>query len=118
MSKHNETGLKGEQEAVKFLAGKGYTILHKNWGFEKKEIDIIAQKDDCLVFVEVKTRHDYEHGFPEEFVNKRKQGHIKNAALEYLHRFPSSLQLQFDVIAILMQNQAVREIVHFEDAFY
>jgi putative endonuclease len=118
MSKHNETGLKGEQIAEKFLRAKGYTILHRNWCSGKKEIDLVARKSDVLVFVEVKTRSSVHHSFPEEAVGARKQAYLKTAAADYLDQFPGYLKIQFDVVSVHLQGASGQEIVHFEDAFY
>ena len=118
MSKHNETGVKGEQIAEKFLLEKGYLVLHKNWCFEKKEIDIVVQKGDMLVFVEVKTRTNLYFGFPEEAVNLKKQEYLKTAAEAFLDTFPGYLKVQFDIISIHIKNDEVKEVFHFEDAFY
>jgi putative endonuclease len=118
MSKHNETGVKGEQIAEKFLLEKGYAVLHRNWCFEKKEIDIVAQKGDMLVFVEVKTRTNLYFGFPEEAVNLRKQEYLKTAAEAFLDTFPGYIKVQFDIISIHIRNDEVKEVFHFEDAFY
>jgi putative endonuclease len=118
MSKHNETGVKGEQIAEKFLLEKGYAVLHKNWCFEKKEIDIVAQKGDMLVFVEVKTRTNLYFGFPEEAVNLKKQEYLKTAAEAFLDTFPGYIKVQFDIISIHIRNDEVKEVFHFEDAFY
>ena len=54
MAQHNELGKTGEQIAVDFLIKKGYEIKERNWRFKKAEIDIIAQKDNFLIAVEVK----------------------------------------------------------------
>jgi putative endonuclease len=119
MGKHNETGIKGEQIAVNFLLKKGYKILHNNWRHERKEIDIIAQKDDLLVFVEVKTRNRTDFGFPEEAVKGKKQGFMKLAAEAYMDSNKEFQKIQFDIISILIDNEGtVKELLHFEDAFY
>ncbi len=118
MAKHNETGIKGEEIAEKFLQTKGYTILFKNWTFDKKEVDIIALKEHLLVFVEVKTRGDSYFGFPEDAVNERKQEYLKVAAEEFLHQYPEYTEIQFDIISIILTNGVAKEIVHFEDAFF
>lgn len=118
MSKHNETGIKGEQLAENFLLKKGYYILHRNWRFEKKEIDLIVFKEDVLVFVEVKTRSRIDFGFPEDAVNYRKQVFMKIAAEAFLHQNLSYKKIQFDVVSISINRDGQSEIVHFEDAFY
>lgn len=54
------TGNQGELAVVKKLRHDGFIILHQNYQIRQGEIDIIAQKDDLIVFVEVKTRkHQY-----------------------------------------------------------
>ena len=57
MALHNDLGHKGEDMAAKYLQEQGYFILERNWMNKgRKELDIIATKDDVIVFVEVKTR--------------------------------------------------------------
>jgi len=117
MSKHKQTGIKGEQIAVKFLQNSGYSILERNWRYGKKEVDIIAKKDDILVIVEVKTRSNYDFGFPEEAVNGQKQDVLHEAAAAYLEAHPGHTDIRFDIISILLNKGEVREILHFEAAF-
>lgn len=118
MSKHNETGVKGEQLAEKFLLEKGYVLLHRNWCFGKKEIDLIMQRVDVLVFVEVKTRSSLHHSFPEEAVGTRKQSFLRAAAAAFLDNHPQYLKIQFDVVSVQLHKDSMAQIVHFEDAFY
>lgn len=72
MAAHNELGKLGEELAVDFLKKEGYTILATNWIFQKAEIDILAQKEDILAVVEVKTRSSIEFGLPQDFVKPKK----------------------------------------------
>lgn len=118
MSKHNETGLKGEQLAANFLSEKGYTILHRNWCHGKKEVDVIAVRGEILVFVEVKTRSGLSFGFPEEAVHPQKQESLKIAAEAFLESYPEYRKIQFDIISVQLHHNQVKEIIHFEDAFY
>ena len=118
MSKHSKIGIKGEQIATNFLLNKGYIILHNNWRSGKKEIDIIALKDNVLVIVEIKTRTNFDFGFPEEAVNKKKQSFIKGAAAAFIDSNPQYIVIRFDIISILLDESGVKEIVHFEEAFY
>lgn len=57
MAEHNELGKWGEDEAARFLQRKGFSILERDWRVGKRDLDIIALKEDgkLLVFVEVKT---------------------------------------------------------------
>ncbi len=118
MAKHTEIGTNGEQLAVIFLKNKGYTILETNWRTGKKEIDIIAESTDSIVFVEVKTRSSSAFGFPEEAVSTRKKNLLKAAAEEYyLQKLPEKLP-RFDIISITLSTNATPRIHHIEDAFF
>ncbi len=118
MFKHNKLGTKGEQIANNYLLNKGYKILNRNWRAGKKEIDIIAEKNLILVFFEIKTRTGYDFGFPEESVNKKKQNFIKSAAETYIFQNPNYNIIQFDIISIILEGDIVKELIHFEEAFY
>jgi len=118
MSKHNETGINGENIAANFLLNNGYTILHRNWCHGKKEIDVIALKGDLLVFIEIKTRTSFDFGFPEEAVTLKKQSYLKTAAEAFLENNTQFLKIRFDIVSVLLEKGAIKEILHFEDAFY
>ena len=77
-------GNAGENFAARYLEQHGYKILEKNFRVRSAEIDIIAQIDDVIVFVEVKTRSNTRHGLPAEAVNFRKQKKIIKAASVFL----------------------------------
>lgn len=74
MAEHNELGKWGEDEAAHFLQRKGFSILERDWRVGKRDLDIIALKEDgkLLVFVEVKTRRNDVYLQPEEAVNTTK----------------------------------------------
>ena len=118
MSKHNKIGIKGEQIAADYLLNKGYLILYRNWRSGKKEIDIIAFKDNTVVVVEIKTRSRVDFGYPEEFVNTRKQGFLRTAGIAFLNEHPQYTHLRFDIVSIIITGDTVKEIMHFEEAFY
>ena len=65
MAHHNKLGEEGELIAFMFLQKEGFYILKTNWRYQKSEVDIIAQKDNFLVFIEVKTRGSKKFGKPE-----------------------------------------------------
>jgi putative endonuclease len=117
MAKHNETGAKGEEQAVEYLLQQGHTILARNYRFGKLEIDIISQERDTIVFSEVKTRGSTSFGYPEEFVDKKKQAGVRKAADEFMFQQKLNLALRFDVISILHKGPTP-EILHIKDAFY
>ena len=117
MPKHKQTGIKGEQIAVKFLQKNGYNILHTNWRHGKKEVDIIVEKDSILVFVEVKTRNSLDFGFPEESVGHKKKGFLREAAFAYTEANHTRCEIRFDIISIILNKSEIKEIIHFEAAF-
>ncbi len=118
MGKHTELGKNGEILAVEFLIQKGHKILFTNYRNGHQEIDIISLEGDILVFSEIKTRSHYKMGFPEEAVTPIKQGHLKKAAEQFLLEHTQYSKIRFDIISILLQNNSLKEILHFEDAFY
>lgn len=98
-------GVIGEKIAQEYLINKKYKILSTNFYTRNGEIDIIAQKENCLVFIEVKTRSSFEYGTPAMAVNFLKKKHIKNTARQYiaineLYRY----EVRIDVIEIVIKN--------------
>lgn len=116
MAEHNELGKKGEQLAINYLVKKGYTIQNKNWRYLKAEVDIIAQKENTLVAVEVKTRSSDYFGDPQDFITKKKIKLLVIAMNEYVISKDLDIEVRFDIIAIL-QNKNKTTIEHIEDAF-
>lgn len=117
MSDKIEKGKAGEDLAAQFLINKGYQILARNYRFKRSEIDLIAQKDNCLVFVEVKLRTTDAFGFPEEFVDEKKAAKILEGAEEYVYQTKWVGNIRFDIVAIRQINSQT-ELVQIEDAFY
>ena len=117
MAQHNELGKKGEQLAIDYLIKKGYTIRDKNWRYQKAEVDIIAEKEDTLAVVEVKTRSTTDFGNPQDFVNQKKIKLLVAAIDEYVISKDLDVEVRFDIIAIVKQNNSFI-IEHLEDAFY
>jgi putative endonuclease len=117
MSLAKKKGDYGEKLAAAALSEKGYRILVLNYRCGRNEIDIIAEKDGVLVFVEVKARKNSRFGFPEDFVDERKAELITTAAEHYILETGWKKDIRFDIVSILMGNDG-HEIQHFEDAFY
>jgi putative endonuclease len=118
MSNNQNKGNKGEELAAAYLLSKGYSILERNWRFRHWEVDIIAAKKHFLYFIEVKTRHSLRYGRPEESITRDKMNHLKNAAEEYQYQHQEWKYIQFDVIAITMVNDEVKEILQIEDVYF
>lgn len=72
MAKHNDVGATAEQVVCRYLESRGYKIIDRNWRSKLAEIDIVARKDDCIYFVEVKYRFDSLHGGGYDAINKNK----------------------------------------------
>ncbi len=117
MAQHNELGKKGEQLAVDFLEGTGYTILERNYRFEKAEVDIIAQKGEILAIIEVKTRSTAEFGNPQDFVKPKQINNLVKAVDEYVTTNDLDIEVRFDIIALIKEKDGF-SIEHLEDAFY
>lgn len=117
MAEHNELGKLGEELAVEYLQKNGYTILETNWTFQKAEIDIIAQKENVLAVVEVKTRSSIEFGLPQDFVKPKKIQLLVKAVNEYVVSNDLDVDIRFDIVAIYKEDKIYR-IEHIQDAFY
>ncbi len=96
----------GENLALNYLKSHSFSIFEKNFRSKFGEIDIIAEKNHCLYFIEVKTRSNLDHGYPYEAVNKRKIYHIKKAAQYYLlkNNYPD-YKLKVAVFSILIEGE-------------
>jgi len=117
MAAHNELGKKAEDIAVEFLVKNGYRILCRNFRFQKAEIDIIAEKDQMIVIVEVKARSTDNFILPHEAVTKTKIRSIVNAANHYLEEFKKNQEARFDIISVLPDEKGVLSVEHMIDAF-
>lgn len=117
MAEHNDFGKLGEELAVEFLEKNGYTILEKNWTFQKAEVDIIAKKETTLAVVEVKTRSSIDFGLPQDFVKPKKIQLLVKAINEYVVSNDLEVDVRFDIIAIHIENKEVK-LEHLEDAFF
>ena len=117
MAQHNELGKKGEQLAVNFLLKKGYTIVERNYRFDKAEVDIMAQLKDTLAIVEVKTRSTTDFGNPQDFVKPKQIQRLVKAVDQYVTVNSLDVEVRFDIIAIIKENNSFN-IEHLENAFY
>jgi putative endonuclease len=111
------TGTRGEDAAVRHLKEKGYRILARNFRFERAEVDIVAEDNGVLVFVEVKTRGPNALGDPEDAVTATKCEQLTTAAEGYLYiNKLDGRECRFDVVAVRVNGPAVA-VRHIEDAF-
>jgi putative endonuclease len=117
MAESHNLGQKGEDLAAEYLKKAGYRIRHRNWKSGKRELDIVAENKDFIVFVEVKTRTDDYQMHPVSAVTREKQRSIIYAADGYLQTYDISKESRFDVITIISKGKT-SEIDHIENAFY
>lgn len=103
---NQEMGIMGENIACQYLESKGYQILERNFECRQGEIDIIALDHQELVFIEVKTRCNYQYGEARNAVNHVKQKHIYQATSYYIYKRNLEKELiRFDVIEVYVLNK-------------
>lgn len=101
----------GEKLARNFLKKNGYRIRETNYRSHDGEIDIIAEKKDCLVFVEVRTKTSSNFGSPEESITTAKKEKLIALALAYLNsqkNMPSSWRIDFIAVELNHKGKATR----------
>lgn len=114
MARHNQIGKLGEEEAVRYLLSRNFKILDRNFRYDAAEVDIIAKKDNLILFIEVKTRSSKAQGNPEDFLSIAQQKRIVKVANYYLDSVQEDCDIRFDIIAI----HKGKELEHIEDAFF
>lgn len=110
----------GEKVAAEYLKKHGYTIRGRNFRCAFGEIDLVAEKEQTIVFAEVKTRSSDTFGTPAEAVSRKKQRHIWKSAELYLSENPWEGDIRFDVIeiyakAVLTDRFCVDKLMHITD---
>ncbi len=114
----NKSGVWGELYAVRFLRDNGYKIITGNYRRRVGEIDIIAQKDNVVCFVEVKTRGENSLATPSESVDSFKQEKIRATASLFVRKFGADYDMRFDVIEVILdRNYNKLQLKHIKDAF-
>ncbi len=117
MAESHNLGQKGEDLAADHLKTAGYKILHRNWKSGNKEIDIIAENQEFIVFAEVKTRSEDFLMTPVTAINKEKRKTLIYAANTYLQRYGIDKESRFDIITVIQTGDSYN-IDHIEGAFY
>jgi len=116
VSKESELGKLGEELAVAFLKKHDHIILEQNYKWEKSEIDIIATKNDKIIFVEVKTRMSPYLSDPALMVPIKKWRQIMKAADIYMKEREEEMVAQFDIVHVVT-NKDYTKIDHYDEAF-
>ncbi|THV56618.1 YraN family protein [Chryseobacterium candidae] len=117
MAHHNDFGKIAENLAADYLQKNGYTIKARNFRFKQNEIDIIAEKDNLIIIVEVKARSTDVFLLPQESVTKTKIKSIVSAANHYLEEFNKDQEARFDIISVLPDDNKNLIVNHIKDAF-
>lgn len=115
-----ESGNWGERLVAEDLRARGYALRASQWRCRFGEIDLIAERDGVLVFVEVKLRSNLQYGEPREFVTAAKQKRLRAAALLYLTTYSLDVPARFDVAEVFTDarhSPAHTRIEYIEDAF-
>ena len=115
---HLRRGELGERAAKQHLQKRGLKFLTANFRSERGEIDLIFRDDDCLVFVEVKTRSSEDWTRPAAAVDARKKRLLSLTALDYLRLLKNpEVKFRFDIVEVLLTDGAVREVRHLPNSF-
>jgi putative endonuclease len=115
---HLQHGELGERAAKKHLKRLGLKFLTANYRSTRGEIDLVFRDDDCLVFVEVKTRSSEDWVRPAAAVNARKRRLLCQTALDYLRLLKNPpVKIRFDIVEVLLRESAVREVRHLPNTF-
>lgn len=116
---HLRRGVLGERAAQSHLQKRGLKFLTANFRSRRGEIDLIFRDDDCLVFVEVKTRSSESWVRPAAAVNARKRRLLSQCALDYLKLLDGpQVKIRFDIVEVLLADGAVREVRHLPNTFH
>ena len=116
----NALGIWGEEQAAAFVQGQGYQVLACRWRCRYGELDLIAENERFLCFIEVKLRKNDKFAPARAFVTSAKQEKLRTAAQMYLLENPTELQPRFDVVEIYApfgRQTKNPKIIYWEDAF-
>ena len=115
---HLQHGSLGERAAKRYLKGLGLKFLTANFRSRRGEIDLVFRDEDCLVFVEVKTRSSEEWTRPAAAVNGCKRRLLTKTALDYLRMLPlHPVKMRFDIVEVLLRDGQVGEVRHLPNSF-
>jgi putative endonuclease len=115
---HLLRGALGELAARKHLQRRGLKFLTANFRSARGEIDLIFRDQDCLVFVEVKTRSSEDWTRPAAAVDARKRRLLSQCGLDYLKLLKNpEVKMRFDIVEVLLKDGEVSEVRHLPNTF-
>ena len=117
MTERRERGDEAEDAAAEFLEAQGFRITARNFLARGGELDIVAEKEDLLCFVEVRMRSSAVWGDPSQTITWAKQRKVVRAAMHFLAKAGQlDRQLRFDVISVTGRGPGKR-LEHIPNAF-
>ncbi|MFJ6531498.1 YraN family protein [Microbacterium sp. NPDC091662] len=118
MAAKDELGRAGEERAVQYLRGRGYTVLARNWRCAQGEIDIVAVRGAHLAVVEVKTRRTAAYGHPLEAIDARKRRRLWQLAQAWASENPAEARgrvIRLEAIGIIGTDPVSGSLEHLVD---
>lgn len=120
-TKAQALGALGERIAARWLVRDGWRVVDRRWRSGRRDLDLVAIRENVVAFVEVKTRRSTWSGEPVEAVNWRKQRELTRSAQAWIDRrgvmiAPASVVYRFDVVGIVADPDRVG-VRHVADAF-
>ncbi|MDE3054607.1 MAG: YraN family protein [Gemmatimonadota bacterium] len=107
----------GERIAERWLARRGWRVVHRRYRFGHRDIDLVVEREGTVAFVEVKARSGIRFGDPVEAVNWLKRRELERSALSWISRHGRPDEsYRFDVVGILVEGRRV-QVRHIENAF-
>lgn len=114
---HQAFGILGERVAERWLRLKGWRIVHRRFRSGHRDIDLVAERNGLVAFVEVKARRGLAFGGPVEAVDWRKRRELARSAAVWIDRHGRPREsYRFDIVAVLVEGPAVR-VRHVANAF-
>lgn len=102
---NKELGKLGEDYAARWFSDQGYQILDRNWRNHRVELDLVVAKLDLVIFVEVKTRTNYDFGGAALALSHQKINHLRQAALLWLSQSNHFAgRIRIDLVALQYAN--------------
>ena len=119
LPRHLRHGALGERAAKSYLQKLGLKFLTANFRSTRGEIDLVFRDEDCLVFVEVKTRSSEDWVRPAAAVNARKRRLLSQCGLDYLKLLNQpQVKIRFDIVEVLLADGEVSEVRHLPNTFH
>jgi len=115
MAESHDFGAEAEDFAARYLVSRGYCILHRNWRYGHKELDIVCTDGRVLVVAEVKARVQGGFSPPEDLLSVAKERLILEASEHYLYQYQVRLPVRFDLLAVIRKGTKM-DLEHLEDA--